>query len=201
MDVSERSNQERGRRTRERLVEATVDCLVAHGFASTTMQRVQSEAGVSRGALVHHFASMNELLVGAVHHVAARQLETLRHTAAQLDDDGVGREQRVRLLHSLMSGPLFLAGLELWVAARTNPSLRAALVPAERELGRQIAAALADGDTTKGMLTNLELDELLFTLRGLAITSVLRTDPRVERRMIEHWLETKSEKFTTSHAD
>ena len=190
--MSERSRQVRGARTRERLLEATLTCLVEHGYASTTMQRVQNEAGVSRGALVHHFASMDELLVGAVRHVAARQLDALRHGAARLDDGAAGRAQRVDLLHSVMSGPLFLAGLELWMAARTNPLLRAALVPAERELGHQIASALRVDGAEVGALTRLEFDEILVTLRGLAITSVLRQDPRVERRTIERWLETRT---------
>ncbi len=186
--MSEHTGQERGRRTRERLLEATLTCLVEHGFAATTMQRVQSTAGVSRGALVHHYASMDELLVGAVHHVAKRQLEALRRAATSLEEGSTGRAQRVRLLHSVMSGPLFLAGLELWMAARTNPSLHDALVPAERELGRQIAEALTVEGADRANLTHLELDELLITLRGLAITSVLRPDPRLERLAIERWL-------------
>lgn len=189
--MSERSSQERGERTRERLLEATLTCLVEHGLALTTMQRVQNEAGVSRGALVHHFATMDELLVGAVHHVAARQLETLRRAAAQLESGAKGRAQRVRLLHSVMSGPLFLAGIELWMAARTRPSLRAALVPVERELGREIASALTVEGARSGNLTPFELAELLVMLRGLAITSVLRDDPRAEQRTIEHWFESR----------
>ena len=190
--MSEHAVQQRGVRTRERLLEATLTCLVNYGFASTTMQRVQNEARVSRGALVHHFASMDELLVGAVHHVAARQLDALRRAAEGLGDGATGRAQRVRLLHSVMSGPDFLAGIELWMAARTNPSLRAALVPAERELGHQIAAALTIDGATSANLSRPELDDLLVTLRGLAITSVLRHDARVEHRTIERWLEARS---------
>ena len=189
--MSEHTGQERGRRTRERLLEATLTCLVEHGFAATTMQRVQSTAGVSRGALVHHYASMDELLVGAVHHVAKRQLDLLRRAATGLEEGTSGRAQRTRLLHSVMSGPLFLAGLELWMAARTNPSLHDALVPAERELGRQIAEALTVEGAERANLTHLELDELLITLRGLAITSVLRPDPRLERLAIERWLDAR----------
>ena len=188
--MAERVGQQRGARTRERILEATVTCLVEHGFASTTMQRVQNEAGVSRGALVHHFTSMDELLVGAVHHVAKRQLDTLIRDTPLLDCGTQGREQRVWLLHSVMSGPVFLAGLELWLAARTNPTLRAALVPVERELGHEINAALT-GENATGNLTRFELDELLVTLRGLAITSVLREDPRAERRIIEGWIEAR----------
>lgn len=187
MFVAERPSQDRGVRTRQRLLDATVACLVDHGYAGTTMQRVQIEARVSRGALVHHFASMDELLVGAIHHVAQRQLDELRLAFASLGDGVDERARSVRLLHSFMSGPLFLAGLELWMAARTNPSLRTALAPVERELGREIRAVIAGETVNTGCLEPPDLDELLVVLRGLAITSVLRPVPDLEIRLIERW--------------
>ena len=181
--------QARSARTRERLLEATVACLVDHGYAGTTMQRVQREAGVSRGALIHHFATMDELLVGAIHHVARRQLDELRELLGALDERGGNRRVTVRLLHSFMSGPVFLAGLELWMAARTTATLRDALVPAERELGRQLRATLAPRDERRTTLDADDLEDLLVTLRGLALTSVLRrADPVVEDATLERWV-------------
>jgi AcrR family transcriptional regulator len=185
--VNERPGQVRSVQTRKRLLDATVDCLVDHGYAGTTMQRVQARAGVSRGALVHHFPSMEDLLVGAIQHVARRQLDQLRLALASLSGDEDERDQTVHLLHSFMSGPLFLAGLELWLAARTNPSLRTALVPVERELGREIRAAVGS-DSANKLTKTADLDELLVVLRGLAITSVLRPVPDLENRLIERWI-------------
>ena len=185
--MNERASQVRSARTRQRLLDATVECLVDHGYAGTTMQRVQARASVSRGALVHHFPSMEDLLVGAIHHVARRQLDELRLALASpvIGDDE--RDQTVHLLHSFMSGPLFLAGLELWLAARTNPSLRSALVPLERDLGHEIKAAVAILDAN-GPATSVDLDELLVVLRGLAITSVLRPVSELEDRLLERWI-------------
>lgn len=182
-----RPKQVRSAETRQRLLEATVECLVEHGFAGTTMQRVQARAQVSRGALVHHFPSMEDLLVGAIQHVAHHQLSQLRLALASLDGDEDERLRTVHLLHSFMSGPLFLAGLELWLAARTNPSLRAALVPVERELGREIRSAIT-GDGAGDLAIATDLDELLIVLRGLAITSVLRPHSDVEEELITRWL-------------
>ena len=63
-----RTQAERREGTIAALLDATVRCLVTHGYAGTTTQRIQDEAGVSRGALLHHFASKSELLVAAIHH-------------------------------------------------------------------------------------------------------------------------------------
>jgi AcrR family transcriptional regulator len=177
-------------RTRARLLDAAVQCLVEDGYAGTTMQRVQAAAGVSRGTLTHHFSSMHELLVAAIRHVATGQLAELQSLLRSDAGDPIP------LLHRFMSGPMFLAGLELWVAARTNPALREALVPAEREFGQALREVL--GGAPGSPVTTLErpdLEVLLSLLRGLAITSVLREDPAMDARVLERWAE------KTLHAD
>ena len=131
-----RTQQERREDTRARLLTATIECLVEHGYARTTTQRVQDRAGLSRGALLHHFATKEALLVAAVSHVADAQISAVRAEAA------AGAASEVDLLHHVMSGPLFLAGLELWQAARTEPALRAAPLPAERRVGAAVRQLL-----------------------------------------------------------
>ena len=51
---------------RARLLDATVDCLVEHGFSHTSTTLVSERAGVSRGAQLHHFPTKNDLVVAAV---------------------------------------------------------------------------------------------------------------------------------------
>jgi AcrR family transcriptional regulator len=175
-----RTQQARREATRAALLGATVGCLVDHGYAGTTTQRVQDRAGVSRGALLHHFASKEQLLVAAVHHVAQAQVDRLRAGAAS------GGEAGLDLLRDVMSGPLFLAGLELWLAARTEPALHAALLPAERQVGAalgELADRLFDGPGRAG------LHGLLALLRGLAVTSVLREDRALDREVVQLWVE------------
>ena len=57
----------------------------------------------------------------------------------------------VDLLAGAFTGPLFVAALELWVAARTDAELRAALVPLEARVGRELhrlAVTLLGADET-----------------------------------------------------
>jgi AcrR family transcriptional regulator len=177
-----RTQQERREDTRARLLAATIECLVEHGYARTTTQRVQDRAGLSRGALLHHFATKEALLVAAVSHVADAQIDAVRTEAAA----GAGSE--VDLLHHVMSGPLFLAGLELWQAARTEPALRAALLPAERRVGAAVRELL-DELFPRSHGRRIEVDGLLALYRGLALTSILRPDADLDRRVLDLWVD------------
>jgi AcrR family transcriptional regulator len=177
-----RTQLQRRQDTRARLLSATIDCLVEHGYAGTTTQRVQDRAGLSRGALLHHFATKEALLVAAVSHVADAQVARVRAEAAT-----ASAATEVELLHGVMSGPLFLAGLELWQAARTEPALRAALLPAERRVGAAIRELL-DELFPRQERDRSEIDGLLALYRGLALTSVLRSDAELDRRVLDLWV-------------
>jgi len=184
-----RTQQERREETRQRLLDATIDCLVEYGFAHTTTQRVQERAGVSRGALLHHFASKADLLAAATHHVAELRLA---HIRAETSSGAPSLEQGLALLRAAMSGPHFLAGLELWLAARTDPDLKAALLPAEREVGAAQRAVISDilgPDVTAREDFALLCESLLVLHRGLALTSVLREDPTFEDKLLRLWVQ------------
>jgi AcrR family transcriptional regulator len=177
------TRQEQHARTHQNLLDATVRCLVEFGYAGTTTQRVQERAGVSRGALLHHFSSKQELFVAAIHHVAEGQLARIREEAPADSLRGL-----VAALRASMSGPLYLAGLELWMGARTDPALHASLVPAERELGRELRAAFAEVSPLSEKDNRIAFDSLLMLLRGLALTGVLREDDAGADAIVDRWL-------------
>ncbi|MFC8231865.1 TetR/AcrR family transcriptional regulator [Streptomyces sp. NPDC057284] len=189
MSAPRRTQQQRREETRQRLLDATIDCLVEHGFAGTTTQRVQERAGVSRGALLHHFASKADLLAAATHHVAELRLT---HIRAETSGGAQSREKGLALLRTAMSGPYFLAGLELWLAARTDADLRAALLPAERDVGAAQRAVMADifgAETAAREDFALLCESLLVLHRGLALTGVLREDPTFDDEMLQLWVD------------
>ena len=47
--------------TRERLLEAAFGEIYAHGYTAASMDRIVERAGVTKGALYHHFGSKKEL--------------------------------------------------------------------------------------------------------------------------------------------
>ncbi|MFS0886971.1 TetR/AcrR family transcriptional regulator [Aeromicrobium sp. 179-A 4D2 NHS] len=177
-------------RTRERLLDATVECLVTYGHAHTTTQRIQDAAGVSRGALLHHFGSKSEVLVAAIHHIAQIRFDSISSTLSELDDGPDSLREMVRAIREAMTGPPFQAALELWAASRTDEQLRAALLPAERRLGEALRemfhlhAGIADPQDE-----TVAFESLMALVRGLELTRNMRSTSDVADRVVEAWLE------------
>lgn len=65
---------ERRDRTRALLIEAAADCFETLGYGGTSLENVLHSAGVSKGALYHHFASKSELLEAVFGQVSQQAL-------------------------------------------------------------------------------------------------------------------------------
>jgi AcrR family transcriptional regulator len=61
--------QERSRVTQQRLLTATIDCLVEYGWSGATTTVIAERAGVSRGAQLHHYPTRAALVMAAVEHL------------------------------------------------------------------------------------------------------------------------------------
>jgi len=61
-----RTQAERHAETHRRILDATVTCIDQLGFHNTTIQKVAREAGVTVGAVQHHFLSKSELLAAVL---------------------------------------------------------------------------------------------------------------------------------------
>jgi AcrR family transcriptional regulator len=182
--------EERTAASRARILDAAVACLVESGYAGATTLRIQARAGVSRGRLLHHFPSRDELLVAASRHLAT---ERLRATAARIN--GLARgltgaerlDRAVELMWETFSEPHFWAAVELWTAARTNTELQRALLPEEREVGAAIRAG-ADAFYGPRLVAHPRFaqvrDLILTSMRGVGMTYAFdprdpRTDPHL----------------------
>jgi AcrR family transcriptional regulator len=185
-----RTQEERSTETRTRLLDATVACLLEFGYQGTTTSAVQERAGVSRGALMHHYTSKAELLVASVRHLAGQRGANLRQQARRLPegDDRIG--QAIDLLWETFTGPLFTANLELWSAARTDEELRRAIVESERGLRADLHAVMVDlfGPRVAGEPSFADAIELtLQFMRGAALTAIVRSDLHKQKRVVEQW--------------
>ena len=184
-----RTQDERTAETRGRVLDAAIECLIEEGYAGTTTKRIAERTGVSRGAQQHHFPKRHDLVIQAVSHLAHRHLEELRAESLRLLDVGDRVERLFGLLQQRMTGPLFFASLELWVASRTDPALHEALVAAEREFGRRIAeltAEVGEGIASDERFEDL-IDLTMHMLRGMGLQQILREDESKRRRHFALW--------------
>ena len=188
-DAPRGRREERTATSRARILDAAVGCLVESGYAGATTLRIQARAGVSRGRLLHHFPSRDQLLVAASRHLAT---ERLRRTAERIENldgrpDAERLDRAVELLWESFSEPHFWAAVELWTAARTNEELRRALLPEEREVGAAIRALIPRffGPELAAHPRFPEVRDLLFTsMRGVGLAYAMehrdpRTDPHL----------------------
>ncbi len=175
--------------TRARLMEATIGCLVEHGWTGTSTTLVSHRAGVSRGAQLHHFPTKATLVLAAIDHLTSLRAEEATRQD-ELPRQGAARTRRVlEQLAELFTGPTFSAALELWVAARTDPTLRDAVVGLEAKLGRdahrRTVDALAIDESVPG---NRELVQAtLDLLRGLGLASTLTDDTARRTSILDRW--------------
>src|SRR5687768_7115504 len=180
--------QERSRATQLRLLEATIDCLVEHGWSATSTTLVAERAGVSRGAQLHHYPTRAALVLAAVQHLAERRAAELRAEAAAMKaGDRVDRV--LDLLAAAFTGPLFVAALEVWVAARTDPALRAALVPLEARVGREMHRLTVDllGADESRPGVREAVQATLDLMRGLGVANLLTDDSHRRDHLLAGW--------------
>ena len=178
---------ERTRAMRLRLLEATVDCLVEHGYAGTSTTLVSQRAGVSRGAQLHHFPTKHDLVVAAIEHLTELRGSELEAAAAEIPAGN--RRAALAMLADHFTSPVFSAALETWVAARTDPELHAAVAPLERHVGRQAhkltVAVLGADESVPG--TRELVQATLDLVRGLGLANTLSNDSSRRKRILDRW--------------
>ena len=184
--------EERSRAMRQRLLEATVECLVEVGWSGTSTTLVSQRAGVSRGAQLHHFPTKNDLVVAAVEHLSEVRGQELRAAAGELP----GGKRRTRAVLEMFgdhfTSPVFAAALELWVAARTDEALHRAVVPLEQRVGREAHSIAVDAlgvDETNPRARAL-VQATLDLVRGLGLANTITDDTSRRRSILDAWAHT-----------
>lgn len=177
---------------RQRLLEATVECLVDAGFNGTSTTLVSKVAGVSRGAQLHHFPTKNDLVVAAVRHLAEQRKAEMAGISDGLPTGAARTRKVLDVLADSVTSPFFTAALELWVAARTDEQLLAAVGPLETLMGRELhatAVELLGVDESKPGVREL-IQATLDLLRGLGLANTLGDDSHRRNRILDQWART-----------
>jgi hypothetical protein len=84
---------------------------------------------------------------------------------------------------------VFIAALELWVAARTEPALLAAVQPLEQKVGREthrMTVELLGADESKPGVREL-VQATLDLVRGLGLAATISDDTRRRNRILDQW--------------
>lgn len=87
MNSNRRTQSERSAATRDALISAARPLFAARGYADVGTEEIVRAAGVTRGALYHHFADKTELFAAVFEVVEAEVSERIQGAVAAADED------------------------------------------------------------------------------------------------------------------
>ena len=185
-----RKQVDRTRESRQRLREATIAVLVERGYAGLTTKEVAARAGVSNGALMHHYASKMELVIDAtadIYEAAIERGQRIAKTPAAHRDPVGGF---IKDCTSVYFEWPFIAALEVLLAARTDPVLMQEILPVmQRYRGLTNTLWLgvfADVGVPRAKAESV-LNLTLNLVRGMAVNSLWQKDVKLYRQQLSEW--------------
>jgi AcrR family transcriptional regulator len=182
--------QDRSRATRQRLLDAAVDCLARLGWGGSTVAVVAERAGVTRGALQHHFPTREDLFTAAIEHVAAERIAFVQASLDALPAPGPARtEAVVAMIVHMYTDQYFKAALHLWVAAATEEPLRERVVALENRVGREAhrMAVACLGVDAHAPGVREAVQATLDMARGLGLANLLTDDSDRRAGIVARW--------------
>ncbi|MEM7707290.1 MAG: TetR/AcrR family transcriptional regulator [Pseudomonadota bacterium] len=189
-----RTQAERSRETREKIIQGTLRCLQQHGYAGTTVSRVLAESGVSRGAYLHHYPSKADLFRDAAEQLMRAAYRRLGKATQSTSGE---RETLARMFRAawqdVFKQPEADIFIELAVASRSDDTLARIFHPlamAYVTTLRQSAGHYFEGQGTQDPADLVMLTQWLF--RGMAMDLPLADQPDYFDRFISLWIEMMS---------
>jgi AcrR family transcriptional regulator len=187
-----KTQAEKSREMKKRLIDATLICLQERGYHGTSISEILNRAGVSRGAWRHHYTNKKELVVAAAKHFLKGPIQTARDLAPHFQNrENVLVELIDYIWENFYQGTYRDIWLEFNVACRTDEELKQRLKPVIKEffnsldeLWREYFATVDDASGTVETLMNLTL----YSMRGMAIQSIVLDEPDYYRTLRDQWI-------------
>lgn len=193
-----RSQKERSAETSARLMSATIDLLHDRGLARTSTPEIARHAGVSRGALTHHFAGREAIISASVAHLLGKTTRDLHRFAEDFVARGGSSDEIVDYIWRMMSDRLFYVTMEFLPEARHNPDFKADLVPVVKEFHAGLDAvwtALAARTGVDPDHTRIVMNATMCLVRGMIAQTVLRSDAGYYEEMLRFWKQQVRQQF------
>ncbi len=175
--------------TRNQIVEAAIKAFVSAGYANTTTTHIAEMAGLSRGAMLHHFPSKMDIVEAAVQHLHNKRLTAFRRSITELPEGTDRVKSAVEAYWKHVQHPMFVAFFELSVAARTDAELRKILRPVQKEFAAtwyQLAKDLFPEWEGKQEAFDLALDLSEYIMEGIAVSYMTHHSPKRVERLLEY---------------
>ena len=139
--VTPQKQAAKSERMRGAILDEAVGRLAELGYHATSIKKIAAEGGFSIGALQHHFPSKEELMVAVVEKALERAERYVMRFVER------GRASLGSMIEASwdeqINSSWYKAMLEIFVAARTDETLRARVAPAIERYSRETEARLS----------------------------------------------------------
>ncbi len=148
------TQKERRDTTRQQILTAAHALFVERGYVETSIAEVQAAAGISRGAVYHHFAAKEDLFAAVFIRTSS---DAVRHAVAQIPPGSTAEDA-------------LIAGCLGWLSAVDDPGTRRILlVDGPVALGWERARSLEEATSFRSMRTAVQT---AVGRRGMSVGSV-----------------------------
>lgn len=194
-----RTQAERSRETQTRILKAAANLIRKRGYARFRTMDVADEAGLSRGAQLHHFPTKDALVVATLRYVfeQAQALSRRRASAVNRPRDLI--EAVIADAREFFFSEHFMVAIDIVLSTSTDQSVRKQILEISRKARRPVETAWTEALVDSGVPAALASDLVALTLalvRGMALRTLWDNDPKwfdqlfdVWRQMIKVYLE------------
>ena len=160
----------KSRRTRTRILAAATRLFAEVGYHGAANATIAEAAGITRGAMLYHFPTREDLLDAVIDHIQAERLALFDAAAADPPPGVDATAHAIAAYWRLLNEPPFVAFAELEAVARTDAAVRVRIAPAQAAFDQvQVGAPFsAIAQAGQGPRLQASRDLARFLLEGLA---------------------------------
>jgi AcrR family transcriptional regulator len=116
--------------TRDRIIIATLECIIEFGYERTTMARIADMAKVSQGSMQYHFPAKIDVIKAAINYLHVKRLTDHQRDLEDIPKGVEPMAHAIEIYWRRLNEGHFVAYQDLVVAARKDPELASVLKPA-----------------------------------------------------------------------
>jgi len=183
-----RTQQERSEEARARLLAAAIELINEKGMAQVTMTDVAAQAGFTRGAIQHHFAGRDEMVLAVIHDVERQVIAAFDAVALDVSLGLAARvDQIIDALGAISITPAYLAVVDIWLATHfyrpLDGEVRMSMLRSSASFKR-LWLRLFEGEVALPVIADCR--RIVVTLmRGMVVSQVLISNSSFNRNVLE----------------
>jgi len=186
-----RTQAERSAKMQAKILDAALKCICDLGLQSASTHEIARAADISRGALMHHYGSRNDLLKAAFGRILDDEVAMLTRFSENIIHDRSSLKPIIEYIWQRYRGGLFMVTVDYLSQARVDAwTLQSVTTEATRyndklnDVWDQILEEVDIPDDKRRSLMN----QTMCLIRGMALQRIWRQDDQYFSDMLDDWI-------------